>query len=422
MKRNTIRALIILATVSILGIVAVQVYWFNQAFDTEEERFNRDVNTALFNVANQFVEISETAVPANNPIKQLSTNYYVVMINNEIDANLLEYLLTTEFEKRNITADFEYGIYDCANDEMVYGNYVSYSKNRDDVESKTLPKWKDQSYYFGVQFPKKAAIITNRMGVWIFSSSVLVLVVIFFAYAMFVILKQKRLSEIQKDFINNMTHEFKTPISTIAVSAGVLKDPGIVRHPERLQNYTAIIENENSRLKNQVERVLQMARLDKGNLTLKREDLSCHAMIREAMESMKTNLEENQISFSAELKAKDDRVMADKLHLSNVLYNLFDNAIKYRSTTNPAISLTTYNHNGRLVLEIEDNGIGMARADQKRIFDKFYRVPTGNIHNVKGFGLGLNYVKLVIKAHGGSIRVKSEPGAGTIFTISLKKG
>lgn len=422
MKRNTIRALIILATVSILGIVAVQVYWFNQAFDKEEERFNRDVNTALFNVANQFVEISETAVPANNPIKQLSTNYYVVMINNEIDANLLEYLLTTEFEKRSITADFEYGIYDCANDEMVYGNYVSYDENRDDSKNKTLPKWKDQSYYFGVQFPKKAAIITNRMGVWIFSSSVLMLVVVFFAYAMFVILKQKRLSEIQKDFINNMTHEFKTPISTIAVSTGVLKDPGIVRHPERLLNYTAIIENENSRLKNQVERVLQMARLDKGNLTLKKEQLSLHTMIREALESMKTNLEENQIGLSTQLKAEDDRIMADKLHLSNVLYNLFDNAIKYRSTANPSICLTTYNHNGRLVLEIEDNGIGMARVDQKRIFDKFYRVPTGNIHNVKGFGLGLNYVKLVIKAHGGSIRVKSEPGVGTTFMISLRMG
>ena len=419
MKRSAIRVLIIMAAVSILGIVIVQVYWFNKAFDTEEERFNREVNTALFNVATQFFEISETAIPANNPIRQLSTNYYVVMINNDIDASLLEYLLQTEFEKRSIITDFEYGIYDCSSDRMVYGNYVSIDEKASSGKTSVLPKWEDQSYYFGVQFPDKVSIIKDRMGIWMFSSAVLVVVIIFFSYAMFVILKQRRLSEIQRDFVNNMTHEFKTPISTIAISTGVLKNPDIVKQPERLMNYATIIETENQRLKNQVERVLQMASLDKGDLVLKKEGLSVHEIIKEAISSMHSHLHDDTTVLELALDAENDYIKADKLHFVSVLYNLLDNAIKYRKD-DLTIKITTYNLNDNINIEIDDNGIGISKANLKRIFDKFYRVPTGNIHNVKGFGLGLNYVQLIVRAHGGSVRAFSEAGKGTKFLISLK--
>lgn len=416
MRRNAIRALILLATISIIGIAAVQVYWFNKAFDTEEELFNREVNTALFNVATQFFELSETAIPSTNPIKQLSTNYYVVMINNEVDAHLLEVLLKSEFEKRSITADFEYGIYDCANDKMVYGNYVSFNESHDQVnKEKALPKWENQSYYFGVQFPQKASIITDRMGIWLFSSFVLVLVVGFFGYAMFVILKQKRLSEIQRDFINNMTHEFKTPISTIALSTEVLKDPKIVEQPERLSNYATIIANENARLKNQVERVLQMARSNKSDLDLKKENIRMHDLIDSAINSFKSH---QNVEISTAYDTDDDLVVADKLHLSNVLYNLLDNAIKYAGTATK-ISIITRRKGNLFAVDIVDSGIGIAEDQLKKIFDKFYRVPTGNVHNVKGFGLGLSYVKQVIKAHNGEVLVKSQLGQGSTFSIYI---
>ncbi|MEM8567379.1 MAG: HAMP domain-containing sensor histidine kinase [Bacteroidota bacterium] len=416
MKRNAIRGLILLAVVSIIGIAGVQVYWFNKAFNTEEELFNREVNTALFNVANQFFDLSETGVLATNPIKQLSTNYYVVMINNEVDANLLENLLKTEFEKRSISADFEYGIYDCASDKMVYGNYVSFeSKNDESSADKVFPKWENQNYYFGVQFPDKASIITDRMSIWIFSSLVLVLVMIFFAYAMFVILKQKRLSEIQRDFINNMTHEFKTPISTIALSTEVLKDPKIVEQPERLSNYASIIANENSRLKNQVERVLQMARSNNSELELKREKLSLNNIIQSAIRTFDSN---NSIKFKTDLRAINDTVEGDKLHLSNVMFNLLDNAVKYGGDS-AEIEIGSTDKGGKVVMTVTDQGIGIAEDQQKRIFDKFYRVPTGNVHNVKGFGLGLSYVKQVIKAHGGDISVYSKQHQGTTFTVTI---
>lgn len=421
MKRKSILALVIMAAISILGIVAVQVYWFKKAFNTEEDLFNREVNTALYNVANKLFELNETVIPTTNPIKQLSTNYYVVMINSEIDANMLEFLLKSEFEKRNVTADFEYGIYDCNNDKMVYGNYISFDKNKVVDRNSNLSKWENQSYYFGVQFPDKASIVTNRMGIWIFSSSVLLLVVIFFSYSLFVILKQRRLSEIQKDFVNNMTHEFKTPISTIALSTEVLLDPKIVDQPDRLLNYTTIIKNENQRLKKQVERVLQMAGMDNDELGLKNEPADLHEIILEITNELNLGHKNGIEKISLDLSAKNSRVIIDKLHISNVVYNLLDNAVKY-CEQEPQIDIRTYNDKRHIWVEISDNGIGITPENQKKIFDKFYRVPTGNVHDVKGFGLGLSYVLQVIKAHKGVIKVESKLGQGSTFKFCLNNG
>jgi len=418
MSRNQLRALVILAIISIAGIVVTQVYWFKRAFNTEEDQFNREVNTALYNVANQFFETNKAAIPANNPIKQLSTNYYVVMINNEIDANLLEYLLTTEFEKRNIEADFEYGIYDCTSDKMVYGSYVSMNESDEITKSSSLPKWENQNYYFGVQFPNKASLITSRMEVWIFSTSVLVVVILFFSYALFLILRQKRLSEIQKDFINNMTHEFKTPISTIALSTDVITSPDIVKQPKRLLNYATIIQNENLRLKNQVERVLQMASVDKQEISLEKQKVRLHDLIRLVVDEFKVTLDEVNGKISTSLTAEKDTVLCDELHISNVLRNLLDNARKYCRTA-PDIQISSSNTSKNIVLKIKDNGIGIPADQQKKIFHRFYRVPTGNIHDVKGFGLGLNYVNLIVKSHDGKVELDSQVNEGSTFTITL---
>lgn len=419
MKTSTIRLIVVLATLCIVGITITQVYWVKRAFDIKEAEFERQVNTALINVAQQIFSLSNTPSPANNPVKQLSTNYFVVMVNGEIDASLLEFLLRTEFEKRNIKADFEYGIYDCTNEKMVYGNYVAMRDANGKTEpQKVLPKWSNQGYYFGVQFPNREAQILNQMGIWSFSSIVLLLVIVFFAYTLFVILKQKRLSEIQKDFINNMTHEFKTPIATIAVSAEVLKDPAIVHQPERLFNYTTIIENENKRLKQHVERVLQMAKLDKEDIELKKESVNLHEVIEEVAEGMRVPLQEKQGKLELLLEAGTSKLQADKHHLTNVIYNLVDNAIKYCKES-PLITIRTKEEAKGIGLEITDNGIGIKEENKKRIFQKFYRVPTGNVHDVKGFGLGLHYVKQIVEAHRGRITLESEVGKGCTFKVFI---
>lgn len=415
MSRFTLRIVIILAALSIVGITATQIYWVRKAFDLRENQFNQDVTAALTNVAGKIIEITKTPSPANNPVTQLSTNYFVVLVNGPIDNNLLEFLLVTEFEKRNITAAFEYGVYNCVEKCMEGGNSVSPKKIASPVNFSELPTWKNDGYYFGVQFPLVQANLISQMGIWGFSSVVMLIVIFFFVYTLLVILKQRRLSEIQKDFINNMTHEFKTPLSTIAISTAVLKNPSIIHTPERLLNYATIIENENQRLKQQVERVLQMARLEKEDIGLKKEVCNLHELIKEAVNN---NALVSKAAMEMELAASKATVHVDKLHLVNVVFNLLDNAIKYNHHE-PVIHIRTSNINGSILLEIQDNGIGIRPEDQKKIFHRFYRVPTGNLHDVKGFGLGLSYVKLITEAHKGKISVASEPGKGSCFSIVL---
>jgi two-component system, OmpR family, phosphate regulon sensor histidine kinase PhoR len=417
-KSSTIRFIVILGTICILGITVTQLYWVKRAFDLKESEFDRTVNGALFNVAHQIFEINNTPSPAANPVRQVSTNYFIVMVNGDVDVSLLEFLLKSEFEKRNINYDFEYGVYDCSNEKMKYGDYVSLQNAKEKVTSKKLPAWNQYAYYFGVQFPNREAHLLNQMGIWSFSTVMLLVVIIFFAYTLFIILKQKRLSEIQKDFINNMTHEFKTPISTIAVSTEVLKDPHIVNQPERLLNYTTIIEKENNRLKQQVERVLQMARLDKEDIGLKKELVDLHLIIQESVRNTTHALEERQGTVELKLDAPKHQMEADRLHLTNVFHNLLDNAIKY-SKEAPHIMISTSLVSNTFQVAVRDNGIGISPENHKRVFQKFFRVPTGNVHDVKGFGLGLSYVKTIIDAHKGSIRIDSELGKGCLFTITL---
>jgi two-component system phosphate regulon sensor histidine kinase PhoR len=420
-SRLTLRIVITLAALSIAGITTTQIYWVRKAFDLKENQFNEDVNRALENVASQIFEVDRMPIPANGLVNQESTNYFTVSVNGPIDSHLLGFLLRNEFDKRNITADYEYGVYDCSDQCMKGGNYISPNKNKIPVSLSELPALQMDGYYFGVRFPKIEANLISQMGIWGFSSVVMVVVIFFFVYTLFVILKQRRLSEVQKDFINNMTHEFKTPLSTIAISTGVLKDPSIIQNPERLLNYATIIENESGRLKQQVERVLQMARLEKSDVALRKEKLDIHQLIQEAVKSISMSLSQRQGAIDLNLKATDSFAEVDKLHFTNVIHNLLDNAIKY-SSAEPHILITAISTEKNIEIEVKDKGIGISSEDQRKIFQRFYRVSTGNRHDVKGFGLGLNYVKLIVEAHKGKISVASVPERGSTFTITLPLG
>lgn len=409
---------IVLAVLSIAGITLTQVYWVRRAFNLRENQFNRDVGTALRHVAEKIFEINKTPSSANNPVYQAASNYFTVSINSPIDANLLEFLLVTEFERRNVTADFEYGIYDCAEQCLVGGNYVSPRQNKRLANLPEPPVMHNDGYYFAVHFPHIEANLLSQMGIWGFSSAVMLVVIFFFAYTLFVILKQRRLSEVQKDFINNMTHEFKTPISTIAISTEVLKDPAIVRTPDRLLNYATIIQNENQRLKLQVERVLQMAQLDKEDLALRKERVDIHQIIEDAVARIQPALAARQGRVELKLNALSSAALVDKLHFSNVLFNLLDNAIKYNRET-PSITIETCNDERMVKVIVRDNGIGIDPENHKKVFQKFFRVHTGNIHDVKGFGLGLNYVKTMVEKHRGRVSVNSNLNQGSSFTVEI---
>ncbi len=407
-----------MAGLSITGITVIQVYWVRRAFDLRENQFNRDVNTALRSVAAQLYAINKVVIPQNNPVEQVSSNYFIVNLNTPIDGNLLGFLIETEFKKRNITDDYEYATYDCIDKCMEGGSYLSPKKVNHSSAIATIPVVQNDGYYFGVQFPHLEATLISQMGIWGFSSVVLLIVIFFFVYTLFVILKQRRLSEIQKDFINNLTHEFKTPISTIAISTEVLRQPSIIQTPERLLNYATIIQTENNRLKQQVERVLQMARLEKQDIGLKRELCDIHVLIKEVAKNMELPLQEKNGKLTLELNATVSTVLLDRLHFANVIFNLVDNAIKY-SKNSPQIVIKTASSKKEICIEIVDNGIGISPENQRQIFHRFYRITTGNIHEVKGFGLGLSYVKLIVEAHRGKISVKSELDKGSKFTIIL---
>jgi len=416
-RGKNIRLLIILGALSLIGFSAAQIYWVRAAFNQEQDHFHRQVNAALNQVATEFYRYNNISSPSTSPIRQLAGNYYVVMVNSPIDANLLKNLLTKAFEKRDIITDFEYGIYNCDTECMVFDEFVSPAAMPTLGALDNLPYWNETNYYFGVYFPSKKSYLLNRMEIWMFTTLVLLVVFLFFGYALFVILKQKRLSEIQKDFISNMTHEFKTPISTIAVASEVLQQPKIVEEPERLLNYATIISKENKRLKGQVERVLQLASLENDALELDNTKVSVHSIIAEAVAQF--SISHTQGKIGSIPNAKNDVIIADKHHFMNMVYNLIDNAIKY-SNNSYNITIKTTNQNNQLILSIADEGIGISEADCKLIFDKFYRVSTGNLHNVKGFGIGLSYVNLMVKEFGGKIKVESKIGVGTTFIIRLK--
>jgi Signal transduction histidine kinase len=288
----------------------------------------------------------------------------------------------------------------------------------EDPPNSYLAKWENEPYYFGVLFPNKSTSIISRMGMWIFSSLVLLLVIGFFAFTVWVIFEQKRLAEVQRDFINNMTHEFKTPISTISISAGVLKNPSIINNPQRLTMYAGIIQEEANRLKNQVERVLQMATVDEERIRINRETVDIHNIILKAVKNVQPLLQEKNGNINYQLNAGLHHISGDPLHLTNIIYNLLDNAVKY-CNKQPYITISTQNKGKGITISITDNGIGIEKEHLKKIFDKFYRVPTGNVHDVKGFGLGLSYVGIVVRTHRGKLNVSSEVGRGTTFEIQL---
>lgn len=444
MKTKNINVVIVLGIMSLATILFTQMVWIRKTIAIQEtniaiqekedslklKQFSEQTHIALRNVLERITNQHKDSVDLYGAVKQQSSNYFSVDISEELHPFYLENLLKRELYNENIHEDFQYGIYDCFSDSIVFGNLIHFTKDSlyspiSDtmlgITSKNL-KWKTDGHYFTVYFPNiisKSIDATNIdiFSPWFFVLIIVVIILLFFGYTLTIILKQKRLSEVKNDFINNMTHELKTPISTIGLSSEMLLKNDFTNDPKRLKRYAEIIHKENKRLENQVERVLNVAKLDKEKLVLKKTQVNIHEIIEEAKDIFEFNqVEENTIQL--EFLADEYIVNADQVHITNVIYNLIDNAIKY-SDKDLSIKIKTYNHKKMLFIEVEDHGLGIKKDDQRMIFDKFYRVPTGNIHNVKGFGLGLYYVKLIIEEHDGSIQVNSTYGKGTTFSLNL---
>ncbi len=273
--------------------------------------------------------------------------------------------------------------------------------------------------FLSVYFPKHTRYILKTLWVMLAASGLIILILSFsFYYTIATIQKQKKLSVIKNDFISNMTHEFKTPISTISLASEFLNDSTVIKTPEKVERYVRMIKDENKRLSVLVESILQTAILDKGDFKLKVVEIDIHEIINQAIQNIQLQVEQRKGTIIPKFFATEPKIFADKVHITNIVFNLMDNAIKY-SKEIPEITITTENVINGIVFSVKDTGVGISKDNLKKVFDKFYRIPTGNVHNIKGFGLGLSYVKVIVTKHGGDISVESEINKGTTFKVYL---
>ncbi|MBK9994378.1 MAG: HAMP domain-containing sensor histidine kinase [Saprospiraceae bacterium] len=403
----------------------MQYFYLQANYNKEEVEFNRSVNIALKSTAEYLAkkQNSEKSVrDKKGLIKREASNLYQVNMELPIVTEYLKYSLETEFDKQNIHTPFEVGIYNCGTNDLIYYEFNSLAL--DTATKKPEPKKvrnqkKDLNHYFTVKFPDKESFIYQEMSSVIVFSILLIIACLIFAGAIFLALRQKRYSEMMRDFVNNMTHEFKTPISSIKISSEVLLHHPLVEDDARLFQYAKIIKDQNQRLNDQVEKVLQIAKMESSTFTLRKEELSLHSIIQELLPSYEMRAHQLNGQIHKNLKASKDTFKGDKFHFTNVVSNLLDNAIKY-SKLIPTIEIDTFNQGKTLVLEIKDQGIGIKGEELAKLFEKFYRVSTGDVHNVKGFGIGLYYVKRICDAHGFEVIIESEYTKGTKVRILLK--
>ncbi len=422
MKNKYIRLLVILGSISIAGIVLVQIFWLRKAFDLREKQFNYNVTLALDNIVSALCEYNQTDVPTENPIEQVAGNYFVVRTNNVIPPEILQSLLTTEFQKRVIQSDFEFTIYDCSNQQVIYKDYVNLAidQTEDQKKKKKRPNFKENEFYFDVFFPHKTATLVNQMGIWIFSSSVMLIVVAFFAFALVVIFRQKRMSEIQRDFVNNVAHEFNTPISSIGLAADYFRKQQNIGEISKSDTYLSIIENESNKLKKHVDGILQIGKYEQQDYQLDILPENIRELIEEAYLEVCSNYPNKQLTntFEGEVGLI---AAVDKFHFKSVFYNLFENVVKYCPEPLRADVKIYEADKSSIAIDFADNGKGIPSKYKKRIFNRFFRIPGGDLKNIKGFGMGLFYVKFILKKMGGEIKLISSGTRGTVFNIKLKK-
>jgi two-component system phosphate regulon sensor histidine kinase PhoR len=414
MSRRTIQLLTIFSALLIIGVVITQIYWVKQTLDLRHRQFNQNAHVALQEVAGKLAHVSGV-MQTTNPVEQLSTEYFLVNTNATTQPELLELFIKDSFQKHNLITDFEVGIYDCTTNRMRYG--MSLSTKNSEKSPTTTSNWVKTDkypYYFGVRFPEQETYFAGSMTGAIWSSVLVLVAVSFFAYALFIILRQKQLSEVQRDFVNNMTHELQTPISTIRIAADVLNSDNIAKQPERHNRYVRIVQEEILRLQGQVEMVLSMAKAERNALILKKERIDAHDVIQSLLIPF-----DGKIQFISNAMKAD--IIADPFHFRCMITNLIDNALKYSDDV-PKVIVKTSNKNGNLLVSVQDQGIGIAPEYQKKIFNQFFRISSGDVHNVKGFGIGLSYVKQIVRAHNWLLELDSELGKGSTFKITIPQG
>jgi two-component system phosphate regulon sensor histidine kinase PhoR len=424
----------VLVFISALGIVYFQYVWISQALQDRELQFEEIMGRVTAKAANVLVEEKGKISPFDNRKNSdllFPLNVFPTTIAHKFSREEIRSLITKTFEKNNIkNLEFEFAITttslvgDDLQSKKFYEAYTDTAHNTSfiyplDAPSGSLGEGIIPQELLVIVVPHVKNIIWKQMF-WMVLGGIIFTCIIFAAFFITIraLLNQKKLSEIKSDFINNMTHEFKTPLATISLAVDALKNEKVINDRVKMDYFSGIIKDENKRMNKQVETILQAALLDKQEVQLDLKPMHADDLINAAINNISLPLKQIDGILELHLDAKNDLIIADDVHFTNIINNLLDNAVKY-SKDQLKIKVTTMNFNHHLRIKIEDNGIGMNKETINRVFEKFYRAHTGNIHNVKGFGLGLSYVKTIVDAHRGKIKVESVPGKGSCFILDF---
>jgi two-component system, OmpR family, phosphate regulon sensor histidine kinase PhoR len=421
MDKKKLSFLIGVSAIALAGIMVIQLYGIRNAAQLQQEQFSGSVQVGLKSVANRLIEMQmDTNVLLMQNCRQFQ-EFERQEILSILVSPALENIVAEEFQTLKINLDYEFGVYrmpdstilrssnDLVNDQLRQSaHFVSFACIYD-----------DGGYNLSVFFPNQHSVVVQGVIPWALLLFVLIIILVMAFYNIIrMFLNQKQLSDMKTDFVNNMTHEFKTPIASLSLAADMLLKPEVNSQPCQVQRYAKIISDENNRLKSRVEQVLHLTLVERGEFQMKMKTVDAHKFIDEGLKPYRLLIKQLKGSVIKNFKATRPQLTGDSDHLENVVSNLVDNAIKY-SIGSPEIVIETSNNGEGLYIAVEDKGIGISNEHQKDIFRRFYRVSTGNLHDAKGFGLGLYYVKTVVESHQGSINVKSQPGKGSRFEVFL---
>jgi len=419
-RSKTLRLGILFSTLLVAIIIAVQLFWLQKEYFFEEKQFSTNVSKSIKGLYEDMHLVEGHSLNIEKLIETPTNDVYLARVDQMPDIDTLRLTLSKELVAFDVFTDCKVAIYDNASQAYATAKYIdlpdTYHPSSDNND---IPVFKKDYPYIALFFPHRSQYIVKQMFSWIVSSGILLLALIGFSGSIFYLYRQKFLYETQRDFVNNFTHEFKTPLSVIKIAADVLQQPFINEKPDKLSRYAGIITEQTAYLQQQVQRLLEIAFTDQEDLPLVKENFNADELIQQAIAHLQPLIEEKKVKIETSFRARDAIIHADRSHLFLVLINLIENAVKY--SRQPIIEISTYQKDNDLCISVKDNGMGIAKEHQKKIFERFYRVTSGNLHPAKGFGLGLNFVKKIVDAHFGKIEVQSEPGKGSTFIIKIFK-
>lgn len=414
MKFNRTYLFIAVSSLALIAVLAIQVNWIFQSAKVKKELFNEKASIVLSRTTEALCSDEETCMNMGNCcILENSTECKLQLGKNEI--NKIDSLLKNYMKFYNFHIDYTFEVikpsHPLVTSKDDWNNNV-FKKRLEEVASQNGLELK-------LIFPDKKQFIIAEMGTMFTTSVILVIIVLFmFWRTILSLIKEKKISEHTTDFLNNMTHEFKTPLTNIALAGKMIIKDTNIKQEDKIKHYTGIILDENEKLRLQIEQVLSMTALERGEIPLSKTQLNFHKLINDALKCISVQIENKKGNLNINLEATKFNIIGDKNHLTNTLCNLIDNAVKY-SGEKTEILIRTYNSGNNIITVISDKGIGIDKEYLTKIFNKYFRVPTGDVHDVKGFGLGLSYVKKIIEMHNGTIDLKSEKGKGSSFIITL---